>query len=266
MSTPNSNLHWTELLDKAVTEPGIMSQAFSRFHNYSLGNQLLAMLQCSARGIQLGPIGTFMHWKDLGRFVKKGEKAIQLCMPVSGKRTADKHNEETGMDESIEVGYTRFVYRNNWFALAQTEGDAYTPEPTPGWEVKRALTSLDIQQIECTHINGNVQGYAHKRTIALNPVADQPIRTLLHELAHVVLGHTMEAVMNDAGERTPRDIRELEAESTAMLVAASLGMPGVEESRAYIQAWFKGSTIPERNAQRIFSAADKILKAGQEIA
>jgi antirestriction protein ArdC len=69
--------------------------------------------------------------------------------------------------------------------------------------------------------------------------------------------------MNDSGERTPRDIRELEAEATAMLVAASLGLPGVEESRGYIQGWFHGNAVPERSAQRIFSAADKILKAGE---
>ena len=29
-----------------------------------------------------------------------------------------------------------------------------------------------------------------------------------------------------------------------------------------IQHWLQGETIPERSAQRIFAAADKILKAG----
>ena len=39
-------------------------------------------------------------------------------------------------------------------------------------------------------------------------------------------------------------------------------MPGAEYCRGYIQNWLQGSTIPERSAQRIFAAADKILKAG----
>ena len=104
-----TNPRWAELLHKAVTEPGIVSTAFSRFHQYSLGNQLLAYVQCKRRGIELGPIGTFMRWKELSRHVKKGERAITLCMPVTGKRTADRHNDETGHDEQVEIGYTRFV-------------------------------------------------------------------------------------------------------------------------------------------------------------
>ena len=48
-----------------------------------------------------------------------------------------------------------------------------------------------------------------------------------------------------------------------MLCCASLGLPGVELSRGYIQSWFKGNEVPERSAQKIFSAADKILKAGR---
>ena len=78
---------WAELLHTAVTQPGIISNAFGRFQSYSLGNQLLAMIQCQQRGIQPGPLATFMHWKKLGRHVKRGEKAITLCMPVTCKGT-----------------------------------------------------------------------------------------------------------------------------------------------------------------------------------
>lgn len=112
-SYTQSNPSWAELLHKAVTVPGIISTAFSKFHHYSLGNQLLAFVQCERRGIAPGPIGTFMRWKELERHVKKGEKAITLCMPVTGKRTADRHNDATGKDETVEIGYTRFVYKNN---------------------------------------------------------------------------------------------------------------------------------------------------------
>jgi TolB-like protein/class 3 adenylate cyclase/Tfp pilus assembly protein PilF len=43
----STNPRWSELLHKAVTEPGVISKAFSRFHQYSFGNQLLSV----ARGI-----------------------------------------------------------------------------------------------------------------------------------------------------------------------------------------------------------------------
>ena len=45
---------WSDLLRSAVTEPGIVSTAFSRFHCYSVRNQLLALMQCSERGIDAG--------------------------------------------------------------------------------------------------------------------------------------------------------------------------------------------------------------------
>ena len=60
-----------------------------------------------------------------------------------------------------------------------------------------------------------MQGYAKHRTVAINPIAEQPESTLFHELAHIVLGHTAEGSLNsDSTDRTPRDIRELEAEAT----------------------------------------------------
>ena len=111
-------------------------------------------------------------------------------------------------------------------------------------------------------MNGNCQGYAKGRQIAINPLA-QLIKTTLHELAHIELGHTSEAAVNDS-ETLPRSLKEVEAESVALLCLESLGMDGAEFCRGYIQNWLSGATIPERSAQRIFSAADKILKAGIE--
>jgi hypothetical protein len=70
---------FAELLDRAITEPGVISTAYRKFHNYSLGNVLLAWSQCLERGIAPGPLATFQRWKELGRYVRKGEKAITLC-------------------------------------------------------------------------------------------------------------------------------------------------------------------------------------------
>ena len=89
-----------------------------------------------------------------------------------------------------------------------------------------------------------------------------PAKTTFHELAHIELGHTSEAVHDS--EALPRSLKEVEAEAVALLCLESLGMPGVEYCRGYIQNWLAGAEIPKRSAQRIFSAADKILKAGIE--
>ena len=58
------------------------------------------------------------------------------------------------------------------------------------------------------------------RAVAVSPVAALPHKTLFHELAHVVLGHTAEGTLED-DERTPRSLREVEAESVALLCCAA---------------------------------------------
>lgn len=64
-------------------------------------------------------------------------------------------------------------------------------------------------------------------------------------------------------ERTPRNLREVEAESVAYLLCSLLELPGKAESRGYLQAWLGSESLTEQTARRIFAAADRILKAGQ---
>jgi antirestriction protein ArdC len=254
----SSPVTFAKLLEDAVNEPGIISSAYSAFYNYSLGNQLLAWAQCLARGIHPGPIATFPKWKELGRYVRKGEKAIMLCQPVTVKRSV-----ETEQREEQAIAFTRFVYKAHWFVLAQTEGQPL-PDPTkPEWDKEEALAALNVQETGFEALNGNVMGYARERTIAINPVNPMPWKTRFHELAHVLLGHTAEGTEHSDREVTPRNLKECEAESVALLCCAALNMPGVEFSRGYIQNWWgPGNPIPERAAQRILKVADQILKAG----
>jgi hypothetical protein len=130
------------------------------------------------------------------------------------------------------------------------------------WNEQTALVALKIERIPFEDLDGNTQGYAKRgRKIAISPIAAQPSKTLFHELAHVALGHCDEGDLSDT-ETTPRNIREVEAEAVALLCCESLGLPGAEY-RGYIQSWSHGQTISERSAQRIFRAADQILRAGR---
>jgi hypothetical protein len=148
--------------------------------------------------------------------------------------------------------------------LAQTDGAALASASMPAWDAARALTALDVAEVPFDVLDGNVLGFARARTIAVSPITPLPHKTRFHELAHVLLGHTAEGEQAD-GERTPRSLRECEAEAVALLCCAALELPGVEQCRGYIQAWWgAGHPIPERSAQRILKAADQILKAGSE--
>ena len=257
----HEEIQFRQLLEEAVSKPGTLMKAYSLFWNYSLGNQILALIQADNRGIPLGPIASFNRWKELGRHVKRGEKAIELCMPVTCKRTV-KEEGPNGNEAETEVTFKRFVFRRNWFMLSQTDGAEYQTPAIPTWDRSRALQTLNVEEIPFAMMNGNCQGYAKGRQIAINPLAEMPAKTTFHELAHVVLEHTSEAVHDS--ETLPRSLKEVEAESVALLCLESLGMNGAEYCRAYIQNWLSGATIPERSAQRIFAAADKILKAGIE--
>lgn len=248
-------VNWSTLLSDAVNKPGVISSAYSAFHNYSLGNQVLAYSQVAGRGLELSPIATYKKWQELGRQVKKGEKAIALVMPVTINKKDDAGNKT---DDCFQA----FVLRNNWFCLSQTEGEDFANEvKTPSWDAEKALAALNITQVSFASADGNCQGYATGRSVAVNPVAQYPHKTRFHELAHVVLGHTAEATMHD-DERTPRDIREVEAESVAYILCSVLDLPGLEESRGYIQHWLSSSEVTDKSAQKIFGAAEKILKAG----
>jgi hypothetical protein len=147
---------WSGLLVEAVNKPGLIMKAYSAFHQYSIGNQLLALVQCQMRGLQPGPINTFPKWQALRRHVKRGERALTLCMPITLKR-----RNETDDDESNGEGiFTSFVYKARWFVLEQTEGDNLEPQVTPEWDAKRALAFLEIEQIPFDSMVGNCQGFA----------------------------------------------------------------------------------------------------------
>jgi len=257
---------WSALLVEAVNKPGLIMKAYSAFHSYSLGNQLLALVQCQMRGSQPGPINTFPKWQVLGRHVKRGERALVLCMPITCKR----RNEETANDDESNGGgaFTSFVYKARWFVLVQTEGRDLDPQVTSDWDAKRALAALGIEMIPFDSTDGNCQGFARKQQIAINPVAQLPHKTLFHELAHVVIGHTTEADFADT-ETTPRNLREVEAEAVALLCCEALGLEGADYARGYIQNWlyqgvgYNADAIPEKSAQKILRTADQILRAGR---
>ena len=195
----------------------------------------LAWGQCLTRGLTPGPMATYPKWKALGRCVRKGERALSLCMPITVKRhrSTPIATADTPTDESDVM--TWFVYTRRWFVLSQTDGDPLPAPEIPTWDGDRALEVLDVREIPFDQLDGNCLGVARDRSIAINPVNPLPHKTRFHELAHVLLGHTSEGLQADHA-RTPRTLRECEAESVALLCCAALALPGVDECRGYIQS------------------------------
>ena len=241
---------YESLFQSALEGEGKSLKAYSNFHNYSFGNQMYAMFQMIGRGIQVSPIATYKKWQELGRYVRKGEKAIELCVPFV------KEDKETGKVTKF------FNYKKNWFALSQTDGkDVEFPAVEFDFDV--ALENLNIKRVAFELVEGNVQGYAKAgREIAINPVAEMPHKTFFHELGHVLLGHCDgESALVDS-VTTERNIKEVEAESVALCCMLALGIEGIEYPRGYIKNWLRGQEFPTDSIKKVFKVTDAILKAG----
>lgn len=239
MSIQNiQNVKWTQLLEEALKSPGNIGNTYCRFHNYSFGNQILFMIQ----GLK-SPVASYKKWQELGRQVRKGEKASYLWVPSLRK------NKEK--DQTICTG---FYFKAGVFQYSQTDGPEIEFPALPNWSKEIALQNLNIQEIPFDSTQGNMMGYYQPKVgIAINPVNTQPLKTLVHELAHFILQHTV------SNSRT-----EFQAESTAYITLAELGQEfNKEESRAYIQGWLKNNVPTESDIKDVFATVNKILVAGR---
>lgn len=256
--------NWYLLLESALREPGELSNAFKHFRQYSLTNRWLASTQLRAAGLPLMPINTFKGWLSVNRAVQKGQKAsIALIMPVPVKAAK---KDEDGVEEK-KVVFTKFMLRNYWFHMGQTEGEEYVPEPVSAndWSLDSAKGEFSIVEtpFQFLSVSDLRQGYAMGNTIAVSPLAKNQEFARLREMARVVLGHTADEPAK--GVPAEQGVRDLEAEAAAYLCAATLGMEGLDESRALLQANLAATgmaRIPDRSVHRAFSAADKLINAG----
>lgn len=244
-------LDWPELLDVALTVPGSLGNTYNRFYEYSFGNQVLLYLQ----GVY-EPVATYKRWQDMGRQVLKGSKAKAILRPVMRKVTDEAGEEQTRV--------TGFKMVRCLFGVSETEGDEL-PEVAPkDWSREQALANLDIREVPFTQLNGNIQGYSFERKVAINPVATYPFKTFMHELGHIVLGHTTRDQAVEYAEH--RGVKEFQAEATAFLTVRELDATDEmdeAESRAYIQGWLRGDTPPDQAVKQVFAATTKILQAGR---
>jgi hypothetical protein len=81
------------------------------FHRYSFGNTLLILRQFP----EATRVAGFRSWRQLGRFVRKGEQDIAILAPV----TLRPEPQDNGDDELSPVAY-RIAYV---FDIRQTDGD-----------------------------------------------------------------------------------------------------------------------------------------------
>ncbi|APV45062.1 hypothetical protein Dform_01743 [Dehalogenimonas formicexedens] len=247
----------------------------SKFHDYSIGNLILI----AAQKPDATRVGGFNTWKDLYRWVKKGEKGIAIlapCLPSksakmtepAGAEDKKKEGEEEEKREMIRPIYFKVVYV---FDVSQTEG-----KPLPEFEVP-VLTGeaneelfesiLHLAKIQGVfvgfehrpHQDPAIKGYFSGKEIWVRPEESraQQLKTLIHEVAH----YYSEGVFH-----IPRRDAETIAESAAFAVGAHFGFDSGTRSFPYVALWAQDKKVLEQNLAAIRQVTTRIIEGLESLA
>ena len=231
-------------------------------HSYSLNNLFLILSQCP----DASRVAGFRAWQAVGRQVRKGETGIRIF--GYSKKTI---TEEDSAGNEVEKSFARFPILSV-FDISQTDlidgeadGSTITEQLTGSddFGIIEALTAHLTGAgwtIERRELPGSKNGYTEPqaRLVVLdaNLSSEHAAKTLIHEAAHIELGH-----IDDIREYVEhRGIAETEAESVAYIVAGMVGFDTSAYSIGYIAGWADGDT------ELIKSTAARVLRASHTIA
>lgn len=227
----------------------------SRFHRYSFGNCMLIALQNPDATLVAG----FGRWKELGRWVKKGEKGIAILAPLVSRKKSERDNgEEPEKRISPILRGFRVVHV---FDVTQTEGkeleefaqlDGEPGEKIAGMEVVIRSKGIDLEYVERL---GGALGMSEggKISVLSSLSRAQQFSVLVHELAHELLHR------GDRRKDTTKTVRETEAEAVAYVVCRSAGLECSTAASDYIQLYSGNELVLMQSLELIRDVACSII-------
>ena len=205
----------------------------ARFHSYSWGNQLLISIQRP----DASRVAGYRAWRDMGRQVCKGQKAIKILAPTFFRKGCD-------CGDACECRATEAVrFRSvSVFDVAQTDGAAL-PEIvtllagdglglTPALAALASAEGLAVDRDPANARNGANGYYSRDRALIwVRPDVDdaQAAKTLAHELAHHFAEHKVNGHCREEGE--------IIAESVAYIVMGHFGIDAGGYTFGYLASW-----------------------------
>lgn len=250
----------------------------SKFHDYSIGNVILIGIQ-KPDAVRVAGFNT---WRDMGRWVRKGERGIAILAPVmpprpecsecgakipKGSRYCPKCGAEVGMEEIEMPRYFKVVYV---FDVSQTEGESL-PElevPVLTGEANEELFSKLLSLIKKKNVpvsfesrpgqNPGIKGEYSPAGIWVRPEEPraQQLKSLAHEISHYYSAGVF---------RIPRQDAETIAESSAFVVGAHYGFDSGVRSFPYVAIWAQDKKVLEKNLGDIRKVASTILEDLEKI-
>jgi antirestriction protein ArdC len=227
------------------------------FHTYSINNTILIWLQ-KPETIENPLICGYKAWQGKGRQVNKGERSIRILAPMT-----KKIEEDNGDITYIVTGY----FPVSVFHISQTSKidgqpdlteDLGCPDLISGYMdferiAKACPVPVNIKDLGLS--NGNTNG----NTINITPKKNKAAMcaTLIHEWAHVALGHC-----EDTGilfETEDRSAKEVAAETVSFIVCSAIGIQN-NKSRLYIGSWDGNKEELKNSGKHFISVAESIIR------
>ena len=254
-------------------------QTMSRFHHYSVNNQVLIHMQKPDATLVAG----FNKWKNqFGRNVIKGEHGIKIIAPTPFKKKIEqeKLDPDTQLpmldadgkiiteEKTIQIPMYKPV---TVFDVSQTEGK---PLPQLAHALSGNVANYDVFMealrrsspvpISMEVMGGGMDGYfdlEHQDIAIRKGMSEvQTVSAVIHEMAHALLHNRTK----DTEEKTPelsRSTEEVQAESISYAVCAYYGIATGDNSFGYIASWSKDKTLPElrESLEVISKTADGLI-------
>lgn len=251
----------------------------SKFHNYSFRNTLLIQLQRPDATAVAG----YRAWQSMGRQVDRGEKGLRIFAPITKRtekvnRAGEPIRDENGkiQKESKVVG----LKLTSVFDVSQTSGDPL-PEPPRAqllrgeapeglWDRLAEIVDaqgFDLIRRDVSPANGVTDFMA--QTVTVRPDLDpaQAVKTLAHELGHVLLHRPTGEDAWMTGSNRGR--AEVEAESVAALVMDAHGMDSAAYTTPYVAGWaqsaLSGAGEDATLGSIIAETGDRVIKTARTI-
>ena len=254
----------------------------SKFTDYSARNTLLINLQRPDATL----VAAYGKWKQLGRQVERGQTGIEILAPVAYKTNQVLETERPAVDEfgnqlynpdgtekmeMVEKPMTGLAFKKVYvFDVSQTSGKEL-PDPVTELTgdidssrkeaVFAALKKVTGIDIEFKDIKGGAKGYysaTNNEIVIKSGMSDaQTLKTAFHEAAHNLLHDPAKEIVTN---KSPRNEKEVQAESVAFMVAERFGIDTSEYSFPYIASWSDGKQLEQLKSalQEIQEAAKKI--------
>ena len=254
-------------------------QTMSRFHHYSVNNQVLIHMQKPDATLVAG----FNKWKNqFGRNVIKGEHGIKIIAPTPFKKKIEqeKLDPDTQLpmldadgkiiteEKTIQIPMYKPV---TVFDVSQTEG---RPLPQLAHDLSGNVANYDVFMealrrsspvpISIEVMGGGMDGYfdlEHQDIAIRKGMSEvQTVSAVIHEMVHALLHNRTK----DTEEKTPelsRSTEEVQAESISYAVCAYYGIATGDNSFGYIASWSKDKTLPElrESLEVISKTADGLI-------